>query len=117
MLGVGCCGTSHFSVSVQPATDRNGLSAIRFEWAVRLSKELTDADIAAIEGLWLGTTYLAAKSRDPWRPNVAYQFEAMDNAVFETSKQETATNYCIRPTQIADLRTIQWSYLVVPKNS
>ena len=117
MLGVGCCGTSHFSVSVQPATDRYGNDAIRFEWAVRLSKELTDADIAALEGFWLGTTYLAAKSKDPWRPKVVYQFEAMDDAIFETTKQEVATNYCLRPAQVADQRTAQWSYLVQPKSS
>lgn len=115
VLGVGCCGSSHFSVSVQPATTRDGSEAIRFEWAVRLSKELSQTEIDAIEGFWLGTTYLAAKSRDPWRPNIAYQFEAMDNAAFEMTKQEIQTNYCLRPLQTADQRTIQWSYFVQPK--
>jgi hypothetical protein len=112
VLGVGCCGTSHFSVSVQPATNP---AAIRFEWAVRLSKELSETDIAAIEGWWLGTTYQPAKARDSNRPNAIYQFAVSDDAVFETKKQEEATIHRIRPMTVAGQRTIQWSYLVQPK--
>ncbi|KLU07889.1 hypothetical protein RISK_000068 [Rhodopirellula islandica] len=63
ILGVGCAGSSHFSVSVQvletggTAADENPLPAVRFDWAVRMSaaaaKEHPDAD--------LGTKYTAEK--------------------------------------------------------
>lgn len=111
ILGVGCCGTSHFSVSVQEGTDPNGNQSIRFDWAVRLSKELDEATMATIEGFWLGTTYKPATRRGDG-PKKVWRFLCQDNSSFENVREGENTLNRIGPKLVAGERTVQWSYWV-----
>lgn len=116
VLGVGCCGTTHFSVSVQSATDQRGVEAIRFDWAARLSKQLTqDSDGAEAGGdVWLGTTYQPASGRGSESAS-QWRFQTIDGAMFESNKNGDVTHHRIRPATWFDQRTIQWSYRMLPK--
>jgi len=115
VLGVGCCGTSHFSVSVQNSPDPAGNPAVRFDWAVRLSKELDEAAIAAIDGFWLGTTYKAAVRRTQDTPRKSWRLECGETAALENIRDGETTLHRLRPTSVAGQRTIQWSYWITGK--
>ncbi|MEM9367698.1 MAG: hypothetical protein AAGD07_17035, partial [Planctomycetota bacterium] len=55
LMGVGCCGTSHFSVSVQFRSWGDSL-VLWFDWACRLSQDLgSTSDVSS--SVPLGSTY------------------------------------------------------------
>jgi len=112
VLGVGCCGTSHFSVSVQSSLDSSGKPAVRFDWAVRLSKELDQAAIDSIEGFWVGTTYKAAARKTQGAPRKSWRLECDETAVLKNIRDGEASLHRLSPKSVADLRTIQWSYWI-----
>lgn len=101
ILGVGCAGSSHFSVSVQvlekgDADDGKALSVVRFDWAVRMSasdaKEHPNAD--------LGTKYTSEKM-------LASAVRGQTQSVRQ-SGADGGTRFV--PDQSAGGRTRQWSY-------
>lgn len=102
ILGVGCAGSSHFSVSVQvletegSAEDGKASSVVRFDWAVRMTaadaKEHPDAD--------LGTKYTSEKM-------LASAVHGQTQVVRET---ELMGGVRFVPDSSAGGRTRQWSY-------
>jgi hypothetical protein len=95
VLGVGCSGTTHYSVSVQIEDDETGQPVIRFDWAARLSRPLTAEDA---KSAWLGSTYQPSEQHD-------WKIEPLDSAVMETESS-------IQPVGRVQVRTVQWSYCI-----
>lgn len=102
ILGVGCAGSSHFSVSVQvleqggsEASDA-GLPRVRFDWAVRMSasdaKEHPVAD--------LGTQYTAERM-------LAVSLHGQTQSV---GHLDSGDGIRLVPDQSGGGRTRQWSY-------
>lgn len=84
-LGVGCAGTSHWSLSVEPVDD-----GFRFDWACR-SKETPK---------FLGTTYRLSAGFDCFA-------EAGANV-----ESKSGTHVVMPNAELAQGDTIRWSYLV-----
>ncbi len=99
VLGVGCSGTTHYSVSVQIEDDEAGQPVIRFDWAARLSRPLTAEDA---KSAWLGSTYQPSEQHD-WR------IEPLVSAMIESKSS-------IQPVCRVQVRTVQWSYRIGRNN-
>jgi len=109
VLGVGCCGSSHFSVSVQVESDDENRQSIRFDWAARLSKPLSTADA----GAWLGSTYAPAMSSSDKKPStLVCRVEPIGDVIVTPDAPDKTESVQISPAQIAELRTVQWCYRI-----
>lgn len=112
ILGVGCCGTTHFSVSVQLDTEHESGSAIRFDWAARLSKPLRSEQIGSIasedNGLaWLGSTYQSLVRQ------VAGSECMLVSIADADLTHGTGGLTHVQPMNFHESRTVQWSYRIV----
>lgn len=92
-LGVGCAGTSHWSLSVEPTAD-----GFRFDWACR-TKE-TPAR--------LGTTYLIEKAED----QAAVRFAAEQGSVVSQSGGELQI---VPAGELSGAQTYRWTYTIGPQ--
>ncbi len=116
VLGVGCSGTTHFSVSVQLDETADGSPLIRFDWAARLAKELSPSEIASQDDhagqlaeplAWLGSTY----RRPAGGPN-DWGIETIADTLSEHDRDDSEQRLVLQPTRIDGGRTVQWSYRV-----
>ncbi|MBB3208586.1 hypothetical protein FHS27_004415 [Rhodopirellula rubra] len=116
ILGVGCCGTSHFSVSVQyDASEDASSPSLRFDWAARLSKPLATGEVKGAENddanAWLGSSYREETGSDSVNDTPAnFRFDAIGEALINTDSSNAGIQ--IQPRQMAEVRTVQWSYRV-----
>ncbi len=116
ILGVGCSGTTHFSVSVQLDDAADGKPEIVFDWAARLAKPLTSSEIAT-ESIqrtasekslaWLGSTYHQPTIVDDHWNIVTTQGTRLDHDVAKHNQRLR-----LGPVQMTALRTVVWSYRV-----
>jgi len=119
ILGVGCSGTSHFSVSVQLERLEGDRFGVRFEWAVRLSAAGRN-ELATPLSSQLGSTYqCGAMERD----QIARQFQSMDSTDSHVEsepsdrpavKSKISTQVKLFPMDQIGQRTIVWTYLIAP---
>lgn len=115
ILGVGCCGTTHFSVSVQHEKLDDDSLALRFDWAARLSKPLPSSKVDP-EGdnptdAFLGSTYQPRRDDSTSASDLrTLEFESLGDAMLDKTPSDDTTQ--IRPDRITGSRTIVWSYQV-----
>ncbi|SMP46889.1 hypothetical protein SAMN06265222_102191 [Neorhodopirellula lusitana] len=112
ILGVGCSGTNHYSVSVQALDSEAGVPVIQFDWAVRLSKELENDEAVAACEAWLGTTYQAASGRKKPPATATCRFMAAEGVNLATTKANGPSLHRLSPPSITGVKTIQWSYQI-----
>ncbi|MCM2373332.1 hypothetical protein [Aporhodopirellula aestuarii] len=117
ILGVGCCGTTHFSVSVQLEESDDLSPSIRFDWAARLSKPLSPCEVKNADNeeasAWLGSTYrdeTGNASTDNSASGV--EVETINETTVDHSLGSPNATISIHPPQMAQMRTVQWSYRV-----
>ncbi len=114
ILGVGCSGTTHFSVSVQLSDTGGGQPFIQFDWAARLSKPLSAIDIAETPSdqaepplAWLGSTYrLPADYPSDWC------IETRGATLLKRAGGESPNRLILQPTRMDQVRTVEWSYRI-----
>lgn len=94
ILGVGAAGKSHWSVCVEPVTDSQGRSALKFDWACRSSQALAD----------LGTEYRIAEAAGAG----ALEFDALESC----KQQGKGDAVVLCPSAEAKASTWQWAYQV-----
>lgn len=116
VLGVGCSGTTHFSVSVQLDEAADGGPVIRFDWAARLAKELSASEIAPPDHLagqsaeplaGLGSTYRGAAGG----PN-DWEIEMIAGTLSTHDRDDGEQRLVLHPTRIDGGRTVEWSYRI-----
>lgn len=116
ILGVGCSGTTHFSVSVQLDRAADGRAVIRFDWAARLAKEQSVGEIAASDHhagstapplAWLGSTYRRrASGPDDWH------VETIGGTLSALGRDESDQRWSLHPRRVGGERTVEWSYQI-----
>lgn len=121
ILGVGCSGTSHFSVSVQLDEPSDGGPTIRFDWAARLAKPLGIESIAKLHSrvhqsksplAWLGSTYrLPACGQDDW------VIDTIVGTFMNRGDGDGDQPLSLQPTHMKEIRTVTWSYQIKIKES
>lgn len=116
VLGVGCCGTTHFSVSVQQRVNGSGRSVLRFDWAARLSRPLpaSQIDEKSIDeksiGLASGYRTECAGLGDPLVGNdLLAGLTALAGTKFERVGVGPQ-DFRFKPATIEGIKTVQWSY-------
>lgn len=116
ILGVGCSGTTHFSVSVQLDEPTDGRPTIRFDWAARLSKPLgadriaqrhAQADASNGPLAWLGNSYrLLACAEDDWL------IDTVTGVLINRADGDGGPTLSLQPTRMNEIRTVTWSYQI-----
>lgn len=114
ILGVGCCGTTHFSVSVQLDESSDGRPTIRFDWAARLAKALGADRIAERHSpmhasktalAWLGSTYrMPENDCDDW------MIETIVGTLINRGEGDQPLS--LQPARMNEIRTVTWSYKI-----
>ncbi|TWT65192.1 hypothetical protein [Allorhodopirellula solitaria] len=114
VLGVGSSGTTHFSVSVQMELTGNAGPALRFDWAARLARPLSAADIANTAAssekqslAWLGSTY-----HSPTGTPAHWNIETIASTSMEQDSDDSRGKLSLQPTSMDDVRTVEWSYRI-----
>ena len=120
ILGVGCSGTTHFSVSVQLDEACDSGPMIRFDWAARLAKPLGADRIAQLHVqvlpskaplAWLGSTYrLPAGGKDDWL------IDAIVGTFINRGDGDGDRPLSLQPTHMKEIRTVTWSYQIKIKD-
>lgn len=116
VLGVGCSGTTHFSVSVQLDRAADGRAVIRFDWAARLAKEWSAGEIADSDHhagptaqplAWLGSTYRRrAGGPEDWH------VKTIDATLSTHGRDESDQRWSLHPRRVGGERTVEWSYQI-----
>ncbi|MCC9656839.1 hypothetical protein [Rhodopirellula halodulae] len=100
ILGVGCAGSSHFSISVQIIETSEAPPRLRLDWAVRM----TAADARQFPVANLGTEYRFEGAASDLKES----FEATGQT--QCVVADDSPNVRLIPDQSSGGRTRQWSY-------